>query len=167
MANPINQTIINTVITRLGNITTANGYEFNVGTVGISDRDTDGWTPSYRGILVEQQEDTENEEMSCPGNPPRLAREMILNLYGFVKCLDRDEAQAGIDSQDTTENQMAAAIQKAIANADAATWHTFGSNAIDAAFTSFEHVNEAGWDAVVVQLTVYYRVNETNPYSLT
>ena len=164
MATPINQKIVDELLARLQNITTDNGYEFDVGTVEVVDRDTDGWAATPRCVIIEQQPEEENEEMSCPGNPPRVAFNLSFKIHGYAKRLNVDDTAVAVSETNTTENNMLAAIKKAIANNDAGSWHTFDGNAIDAEVSAAEPFNESGWDGGTVLLTVVYRVSELDPY---
>jgi hypothetical protein len=165
MADPILQSIADTVITRLENITVANGYEFTAADVSMVSRDTNDWQPGPRKILVDQKEEVENEESSYPGNPPRIAWNVQFDIWGFAANLDHPAGEIGIAGDSTTENQMIAAIKKAIVNNDAASWMTFGSNAINARFTSSRPNDSQGHDGVLVTLDVLYRIKETDPYT--
>jgi hypothetical protein len=165
MADPINKQIIAAVISRLENITVANGYEFDVGTVGQADRDLDMGEVNTKDIWVSAEEDKEEPTLSWPGNPPRLWMNLTLRLIGFAKQIDVDETEVGVTEFSTDEDQMAAAIRKALANNDAGQWHTFGGLAVMASFGNYSQFNEPGWDGAVVELVIGYRVSEINPFS--
>lgn len=165
MPDPVNQDIIDEIKSRLENITTGNGYEFNVGTVEKVDRDAEGWRATERCVIIEQDAESENEEYFCPGSPPRVAFDLPIRLIGYAKRLDVDGSATGITDGSTTENQMIAAIKKAIANNDAGSWHTFGGKAVDASMTS-EHGNDGEYDLGIVTLTVTYRVSEIDPFAV-
>lgn len=165
MPSPGIDSLVGVIITRLKNITNANSYAFDVGTVKKPDRDSDEWNPFAKDIYIEQQEESENPNHSCPGNPPRIGYDIEFLIHGFARQLDRDEAEFGILNKEITENKMASAIRKAITNGDAGTWHTFGitdSNfhVIDAMISTTNHFDEPGWDGVTVSLVVHYRVSE-------
>ena len=161
MPDPINKQIVDEVISRLGNITTGNGYAFTATVEGKVDRDVDQFLPSPFDIYVEVQSETENEELSCPGNPPRVALDMVLKIDGYANRLDNSASEST-----TTEHVMKAAIFKALKNNDAATWHTFGNTpggdprAINATITTMAEFDEAGWDGASILLSVTYRVSE-------
>lgn len=167
MALPVAEKIAAELVTRLDAITTGNGYEFTRESVTRPRRLDRDFTPRNYSIVVEQVGETEREEMSYPGNPPAIAYESVFNVYGFVR-----ESDDATTSPAITENQMAAAIKKAIA--EDASWHTFGSNAFDASFGQTE-MFEGGENlpftvvesnGVIVPLSVFYRVSELDPYAV-
>ena len=156
----VNQEIINAIILRLKNITVANGYAFNVGTVEKPNRDSDHWMPGQNDIYVEIESEEENEDWFCPGNPPRIAFDMTVLINGYGSRIDRDASEVGITDRSVTENVMASAIQKAIANNDAGSWHTFGGYAKTARFAGKQQFDEPGWDGSTMRLVVTYRTSE-------
>ena len=161
MADPVNDVILATIKTRLEAITIANGYAFNVGTVAKPDRDSDQWIPRQNSIYIETEEETENESLMCPGNPPRIGFDLPVLIHGYCKQLDFDTAEvAAYDLGPISENRMAAEIQKAITNNDAGSWHTFGGYAKYARFATKMQFDEPGWDGATVRLVVSYRVSE-------
>ena len=165
MALPILQNIANVLLARLKNITVANGYEFTAADVSMVSRDMNDWQPGPRKILVDQKEEVEVEELSYPGNPPAIAWNVQFEIWGFASSLDYPAGEIGIGADKTTENQMIAAIKKAVVNSDAASWMDFGSNAINARFTSSRPNDSQGHDGVLVSLDILYRIRETDPYT--
>lgn len=165
MAVSILQNISDTIVARLKNITNANSYEFEVGTVALVNRDKNTWKPSPRDILIEQKDSTLDEEHSIPGNPAGIAYLTEFEIHGFSKQLDVDGTESGIADTNTTDNHMLASIIKAIVNSDATGWQTFGSNAITAWFPSYGPFDGVGHDGGMVVLNVIHRVDETDPYT--
>ena len=166
MADPVNQDIIDEIVSRLGNITTGNGYEFTAGTVAVGDRDVDEFRPTPKCIFVEQEQEIPNNDWFCPGNPPRVAFDLPVLIHGFSDRVDRDESVSNVTDVSTTENQMAAAIRKAIVNNDAGGWHLFDGKAKTARLETFAKFNEPGWSGATVMVTVTYRVQETDPFTV-
>ena len=167
MALPIIEKIATELVTRLEAITTANSYEFDVESVTRPRRLNRDFTPRNYSIVVDQEEETYLEELSYPGTPPAAAYDASFGIYGFVR--ESDDAST---SPAITENQMGAAIRKAIANGSQ--WHTFDDNSIDAEFGSVEPFDESqtlpfvntNHNGVKVTLVVRYRVSELDPYVL-
>lgn len=165
MALSILQNISDTIVARLKNITDANSYEFEVGTVALVNRDKNTWNPSPRDILIEQRDSTLVEDLTIPGNPAGITYETEFAIHGFSSQLDMDSTEPGVVDTGTTDNHMLAAIMKAIVNSDATGWQTFGSNAITAWFPSYGPFDGAGHDGGMVVLSVMHRVDETDPYT--
>lgn len=165
MAKPVIELISDEVISRLGNISVANGYQFTVTDVSLVDRSTNSWTPAPLKIKVEYGEIEENNDLSYPGNPPRKAYDMAFQITGYSKDIDRDETEVGMTNASVTDTQMIAAIKKAIANNDAGSWHTFGGNAINASMVTAAFVDAPGHDCGQVILSVTYRTSEIDPFS--
>lgn len=159
MALPIIEQISATIVSRLGQITLANSYEFDVASVDRVKRLADGWTPRHLSIVVEQSEDEKNDELSYPGNPPAEARDVLFRIHGFV----RESDHASTDD-DTAVNQMAAAIRQALA-AVGSNWHTLSGNAIDAMLGTNEPFDNVDHKGVTVSLFVTYRISERDPYT--
>jgi hypothetical protein len=165
VAKPTLELISDELISRLGNITVANGYEFTAVSPQLIGRNRNTWDPQPLKIYVEQPGIARNESVSYPGNPPRTAYDMTFDVYGYASQLDRDAPQVGIADPSVTDTQMIAAIQKAIANNDAATWHTFGGNAINAQIAGAETFDGTEYDGGKVTLEVTYRTSEIDPFA--
>lgn len=166
MPNPIIQLIADEVVNRLGNILKGNGYEFDVAFVLPVSRDTNTFHPSPRGIYVKQQAEAENEELSCPGNPPAVAYDVVFEITGYANQIDTDTTEPAIVDDGATVNNMLASIQKAIANNDAAHWHEFDGNSLNATMPVAETMETADYDGAKVELIVTYRTSEIDPYAL-
>jgi len=165
MALPVVQKILDVIVTRLKNITADNSYEFEVGDVQVVSRDKNTWNPKPRDIYIDQKDSVLNEEHSVEGNPSGRAYDVDFEIHGFAKLLDVDATEEGVTDTNTTDNQMMAAIMKAIVNNDATGWQTFGSNAIDALFPTFGPFDGPGHDGGMVTLSVSFRFDETDPYT--
>ena len=158
MSEPILEQIAATVVQRLGEITKANGFQFDAESVVRVNRDATDWTPRHLSILVVQGEEVENPELSHPGNPPGIAYDVGFNIHGFVRHSDRETVTSAI-----TENQMIASIKKSITNSH--DWHNFGGLAIDAQWNDkpFES-NENDHEGATVGIVITYRISERDPY---
>ena len=165
MALPILQNIANVLLARLKLITIANGYQFEADDVSMVSRDLNDWQPGPRKILIDQKEETEVEELSYPGNPPAIAWNVTFEIWGFASSLDYPAGEIGIGADSTTENQMIAAIKKAVVAGDSTGWMNFGGDAINAHFTSSRPNDSQGHNGVLVSLDVLYRIRETDPYT--
>jgi len=124
MALPIIEQIAAEVVARLEAITTGNGYEFTAESVTRPRRIDRDFTPRNYSIVVDQAETEENDNYSYPGNPPAQGYDATFNIYGFVRESDDVTTSPAI-----TENQVEAAIKKAIA--DTSSWHNFDGNSIN------------------------------------
>ena len=158
MPESINQLIVDEVVSRLGNITMDNGYVFDASVKGKPDRDSDKFHPDPRDIYVEEGESIENDALFIPGNPPKVAYDMTIRIEGVAKRVDGSSSETAV-----TENQMSQAIRQALANNDAASWHTFGGNAINAKMGAFQQTDDPSFDGAAVSLVVTYRVSELDP----
>lgn len=158
MATPILELISDEVVSRLGNITTGNGYEFTAASVSLIDRDENDFQPAPLAIMVDRKDEAENEDLSLPGNPPGIAYDVEFHIHGYSGRLDDSF------STEVTETQMIAAIQKAIGNGDATGWHNFTNRAIDASLTSTTDFEGPGHDGVTVVLRITYRISEIDPF---
>lgn len=161
---PVLDNIIAEIIDRLRNITRANGYAFNVAEVKQVERDTNNWQPQVLGIYIEQKEETPNEDLFRPGNPPAVAYNVQFEISGYARQLDANPLEAGVCDKSVSDNQMKASITKALANNDPSQWHQFGGNAINASLADGTPFDDPGFDGARRLLTVLYRVSETDPY---
>ena len=165
MALPILEQIAAEVVARLQAITTGGGYEFTAESVTRPRRIDRDFTPRNLSIVVDQAENSENDEVSYPGNPPAQGYDATFNIYGFVR-----ESDDATTSPAVTENQMEAAIKKAIA--EDSHWHNWDGNAIDSEWGSAQPFQEGqtlpftntDHNGVLVPLIVTYRVSELDPY---
>lgn len=165
MAKPVIEKISDEVVSRLRNITIANGYEFTIVAADLVKRETNTWTPQALKIKVEYGEIAENETYSYPGNPPRVAYDAEFVISGYSRDIDVDESEVGMTDASVTDTQMIAAIQKALANNDATAWHTFGGNSILASIVSASTFDAPGYDGGQVKLVVTYRTSEVSPFA--
>lgn len=162
MSDSIPERIALELIDRLENITTVNGYIFNVASVDRMTKDSlDGWTPRNLAIAVVQDDELPNDEHTHAGNPAAMAYDVTFNLHGFVRPSDH-----ATETFSSTENAMVAAIKKAVVNNDTS-WQTFGGISIlaDWVTTSPFQSPEGDHRGVTVSLVVTYRISETDPFT--
>ena len=172
MAKPILELISEEIVSRLGNISVANGYEFTIVSAELVNRKTNTWQPEPLKIKVDYGDVSENEELSYPGNPPRKAFDAVFEISGYASDIDRDVDEVGMVNPSVTDTQMMSAMAKAITNNSAVDWHWFGTNvdgdpyAINAKISSMETFDAPGLDGARIMLEVTYRTSEINQYSL-
>jgi len=167
MALPVIETIAVEVVARLETITTGNGFEFTAESVNRPRRIDRDLTIRNLTIVVDQADDVENDEHSYPGNPPAQGYDTTFNIYGFVR-----ESDDATTSPAVTENQMTAAIKKAIT--EDSSWHNWDGNAINSRWGAAEYFSEGqnlpftnvDHNGVMVPLIVSYRVSELDPFSV-
>jgi len=150
------------IIERLGAITTIGGYAFNVTEIKRPTRNGENWQRKHLGIGVIQGNSERVPELDCPGNPPALAYQVTF----YLECVCKD-AETSTAAHATNENEMAAAVVKAI-TADGSMWYTMNSNAIDTQFGANEPFppSDGEMNGVTVPVIVIYRVSETDPYTV-
>jgi hypothetical protein len=159
---PIPELIAIEIESRLNTILLENNYSFDVSEVVRPNRKGENWQYRHMGIGILQGESTRVPELDCPGNPPAIAYAVQFQLQGICKdSMNLDEPHA------TSENEMAAAIQKAIAS-DVNTWHTMDGNAFDSDFGSATPFSSPEGEnlGVSIPLSVTYRVSENNPFEV-
>ena len=166
MSTPVPELIALELVSRLENINECDGYSFTVSEVVRPSRKGETWTHQHLGIGVLQGESTRLEDLDYPGNPPAIAYSIDFQL----QCICRDSATSIDDPKPAhaaTENEVAAAVVKAITATGAATWHTIGGNAIDARFGSMQPLvsPEGEQNGVMIPLAIIYRVSETDPFT--
>lgn len=163
MATSIVDRIIAVLDSRLRNITVDNGYDFDVASVMPVSRDTNAYAPQPLAIVYRWENETENDELMCPGNPAAIAYDVAIQIDGYSRQLDEDGHQIETEDRTVTENTMVTAIKKAIVNNDASGWQTFGGNAMNATIAASEEMQAPGFDGARVALLVTYRASETDP----
>lgn len=156
------------VVARLSAITTVNGYQFTVPQVVRLNRKGDNWNLKNRSMAVVRVSETENEELSFPGNPPAVAYDLLIEVKAIVR--DAEFGSAGAvqtTSIETAENMVAAQIRRALTN-DGAMWYTMDGNAVNTrigAAVPFD-ASEGELNGITIPIVVTYRVSETDPYTV-
>ena len=162
MSKSVLEKISDEVLARLQRIATGNGFDFNASSVVQVSRNTNEWDAKPLRIVMVQKEEEYNTEASCPGNPPASAYDVDFEIWGYSHQLDvKDEI--GIDEPAVTDNQILAAIRKALTHGNPYDWHTFDGNSFNAVIAGGEPFAAPGHDGGMVRLTVQYRTNEVDP----
>lgn len=158
---PIPELIAIEIESRLNTILKENGYAFDVSEVVRPSRRGENWLHKHFGIGILQSAAERNPELDCPGNPPAIAYDLAFEL----QCVCRDSANS-VAAHATSENEIAAAAQKAIASPNQ--WHTMGGYCSNSEFGSLTPFSspEGEMDGVMLPLVVTYRVSETNPFEV-
>ena len=169
MSIPVPERLANELVTRLEEITVANGYPFDVTEVVRSNRDGDTFRYTHQSIRLDQGSTDRVEELDCPGNPPALCWSQPFD----VRCFTRNSNKAE-DQQDpevemphaTNSNEMVAAAIQAIT--DASQWHTMNNVSFDARLGSVEPfaADDGEYNGHSVMVTFLYRVDENNPLNV-
>lgn len=119
------------------------------------------YTPRDMQIVLTQGESEVVEELSCPGNPPAIARRQRWNCHCHLMNDETSE-----ESIDARINEFYGCVVQAICD-PANEWHTFGGYAIDAMIGDPEMINaDGGIDGVTVPVYATYRTDENDPYEL-
>lgn len=153
--------ILTEIKTRLETVTTGNGYSQNVGTVVIPHRYASDITGNYN-VSIRAGDIEQDAELSCPGNPPRIAWVLPVVISGMVS--PSDASTTGID---VLIAEFGTDLQTSI-TANAATWHTFDNNAINAELgpLQFSETDE-GDSKAAFELRITYRVQENAQNTIT
>lgn len=160
MSNPVAESIALELKSRIEAVTTANGYFYEVVEVYRPARRPQ-WSPRGGMIVLLQGDAQYNDDLSPQSNPPGIAWDQEFTLLGFIAADDTDETPV-----DALVNQAVADLIKGI-TIPAASWWTFDDNAVAASFTGVERVVPDGpLEAFTLNLTVTYRTDETNPYTV-
>lgn len=160
MPTPIPELIAAEIVSRLEEITTANGYAFTIPFVRRVNRDGRNWTPQDNAIAVMQSGDEQRlPDMDCPGNPPANAYQQTWEIRGYVR-----QSESTFTAEDTQLNQMTASIRKAIAE-NSGNWVTMGGNSFNAMFGSSRIEKSAEHTVAVVELDTMYRISELDPFT--
>lgn len=162
MTAPVSELIIEEVARRLEEITEANGFAFDIGTVWRPSQRSQEMSLGHHDIDVVMVGQSVNEDLSHPGNPPAVCWEMTLHLH-CVNEQDRNETE----SHSTLDNEFAAAVHKAIVAraADQNLWYTMDGNAVDTRFGNISpFLKQSGdYGGVTMVLNILYRVSEDDP----
>ncbi len=159
MSDLVSERIANTIVARLQNITTANGYTFDVESVTRPNAKATEWRPRHQCIIVQQGTTARNEELDCPGNPPSICYETSFNIYGFILPSDHATSPVAIEV-----NEMEAAMKQAVVD-NSVHWVFMDGLSIFAEFGSSQPYISAEGDNQGLQLPllVTYRVSELDP----
>ena len=159
MADLVSERIADTIVSRLQNITTANGYSLDVESVTRPNAKANDWRPRHQCIVVQQGNTDRNPTLDCPGNPPAICYETTYNLYGFI--LPSDHATTPVDEE---VNTLESAMKRAVVD-NSVHWVYMDGLSILAEFGSSQpyRSDEGDNQGLVLPLTVTYRVSELDP----
>ena len=132
------------------------------GTLGVYRPKKQGDFPVEDKIIVLTHEDIEqDEELSCAGNPPKIAWVLPVKVAAIIEP-DDDDTQP-IDQR---MNDFIVLAMDAITEPDA--WYQFGGNAIDAMLEAPIQYQPSDDTArgMMFTIRVTYRVDETNQTQL-
>lgn len=148
------------LVSRLEDITIANGYSFDVAAVVRPSRDGSNVKYQHLSLRVDQGAPTRNRDLDFPGNPPAVAYDLEFLVKGCVRG-------ASSDPHATTENDLGAAIVKAIKSVGN-DWYTFDGNAVIADTGDEEPFkpDQGELNGISVPVLVTYRVSENDPYTV-
>ncbi len=165
MAEPINEQIVEDIVTAVNTVTMANDYKQDLAAKRPIRGNLEAESSAGNGtILVIQDSPEPPEKPYTEGNPP--AQHWILPVYlaAYILAPDPDRsgaAAADSDPIDTRINRAEADLIKAIM-ADP----TRGGLATDTKIAAAERFNDdANFTGVVLTLNVLYAVKETDPYT--
>ncbi len=169
MPDPIVEQIAQEIESRLGNVTTANGFNQNLivirparlGVIAVKDR----------LAILSQGGPRPNDNLSpngiIPGSDPSQEFLQDFTITLISRQSDKDNTPA-----ETLVNRMWADAKKAILRAgetDAATWDKFGSLAREAAVAESEigiWQEDTATAVIELMIAVKYRTAENDPYTL-
>jgi hypothetical protein len=162
MAVPVSEQIALVVKARLDLITTGAGYETTAAEVirptRISDR-----SPKDFQIVIAQGDQTPNEELSRPGNPPLVAWDFPFEIRGILRPSETDTTAI-----DTYKNRFEADVRKAIATPLVGNWRSMEGLAINSSITGAEQYasSDGSEGGFKVTVTVMYRHPDNDPYTV-
>lgn len=162
MATSIPEQIAVKVKARLEQITTANGYELDVAEVVRPTR-LGGFRPQDKQLVITQETITRVNELSHPGNPPAIARNLPLKIAGALRASETDTTPS-----DTQKNQFWADVLKALGDVASGDWTKWDGLAIDSRVDDVEDStqDDGSSDGFYVILNVIFRTDETNLYNV-
>lgn len=118
------------------------------------------WTPQDNQIVLTIGQTVRVPELDCPGNPPAECVDTMYLINCHVLPSERDDT-----SKAAFINRFVADVRKAVCN-PTSQWHTFGQLAFDARFGDWESINDTSFDGAQIPLTIRYRTDEGNLYSI-
>jgi hypothetical protein len=130
-------------------------------TVVRPDRTGTNITPTDRTIVLRQMPSQPNEQLSCHGNPPAMAFNVVFMCVCSVRNVFGDEP-----AYDSACNRAASDIIYAVTHpsTNPAGWWTFAGNALNASIgASTPFISSQGErSGVIVPVLITYRVSEND-----
>lgn len=160
MTATIESNIIDVHVSRIGELTVTNGYDYDVSGVIVPGQLGREWTPENRLVLVDVGSIVRLPEHDRPGNPPAIAYSLVVECKMILRS-----SQVSADEISAVEIMYAGrAIHKCIATPSH--WWQFDDNAFHADLGEpVPFVASSGqYGGVMVPVTVWYRVSENDPF---
>lgn len=110
-------------------------------------------------IVVTQEDNEPNRELSYPGNPPAQAYDATFLIAGELRPSDYST-----EVLDKLRNQFHADTIKAITQPPQ--WHNWNALAVDTQLGAVEPYQDEASSGFQMRLTITYRVSETDPYEV-
>lgn len=155
---PVTQTvserILREIVDRLEGYSVS-GKEF---TVYRELTDPERMTPTNYQVVVKTLGNTRQPALDRIGNPPAIAYDLQVGLYGQVDISEDDT-----DPAEGHCTEIAGRIVSAIVNAS--DWYKFGGDAINATIGDVQTNTSGGYQTGQVILLVTYRVREGDPFT--
>lgn len=161
--HPVLEQIAQKVRQRLKLLSAGNGYNTTASGV-IRPTALGGFSPDDYQIVFIQGESTKNQELSCPGNPPSVARNQQFLIRAEILPSKKDDRPL-----DQIRNRFAADVEKALTTSqtgnDWAQWDGLAVNSMIGDATPYleDDTTIAGFE---MNLIVVYRVSENDPYQV-
>ena len=147
---------------RLDTISVANGFEHDPFSVIRPSKLTPA--PATHLTIIQRQEDeTENDELPCPGNPPAKTWNLPFVIAEVIDPSEQDDMPL-----DTFRNQFKADVMKALGDNESPTWQQWNGLALNSFVTTVTPYEDDDGSTAGYQLTltVVYRTDEMNPFNL-
>jgi hypothetical protein len=158
---PVIERIVSSIIGRIANVTTDNGY--NVTLNPVRQKKLGVITLSDGDALLNQADPLPDQEMTTEGNPRLVA--LVQPFHLVIICKPSDTSDRPIDQ---FLNIAVADVTKAlqIPETPGDDWRSFGGLSYNAAFEpSQEFPSDGKMTGVVVICNVSYRTPENDPYT--
>jgi hypothetical protein len=157
---PVAEQILAKVQVRLAEITTINGYQFNVVAVERAKRFTTG-SPSNLKCYVSMDSLTPSDVLSHSGNPPVQGWDMVVRCAMIVTPPETDLVTA-----DAWRLRAYAAMSKAITTGNP--WWTWDNLAVNSQILAPEGRSSAtdGQIGAHVLVNIQFRTDESDPYQV-
>jgi hypothetical protein len=145
---------------RLNLLVNQSTYNTNVCEV-LRPRRLDDFTSKDLQIVLTKGDEEIVDELSCPGNPPSIAKRVTFNIRCTVATDEHD-----LTSVDTIVDMFVADVEKVVAGLDN-NWFNFDSNAINAQFLApIPYSADGGIDGMTLPIAITYRHSEGDPYEV-
>lgn len=104
-------------------------------------------------VTVTQGDQTPNEQLTCPGNPPALTIDQI-----FLINVETRPSEDEVIPIDTIRNEVAGLVRKSVCNSSH--WYSMGGLAIDSILGPATATRTDSGAGIELQLMVRYRHSE-------